>query len=520
MTTPETSQVAAAADHPRRAAKGFFRGSSLLVLGRVISIGVNFVVQVLAVRYLAKGDYGALAWALAVAATGASAVQLGLHRGLARFVPVHHERGAYDEMFGTMALALGVAAGLGAALVLGVIGCRGLLERDVASDPLSVALLMIVIGLAPVQALDNLLEGLLAVFAGARSIFFRRYVLGPALKLAAVLLVISVAGSVRLLAAGYLVAGVVGSAIYVVLLGRVLAREGLLARLRPRRMVLPVRSLLGFSVPLLSTDLLLIFETTVAVMLLEHFRGTEQVAELRAVVPVAGLCLIVMQSFKLLYRPQAARFLGRGDHAGLRHLYWQSAAWVTVASFPVYAVCLYLAGPVTVLLFGERYESAGVLLAILATGEFLNASLGLNTFSLAVHGRVRLVTAINLLSAGIGLGLCAWLIPRHGAVGGAAATAGTVMARNTIYQTALRLTTRIGVPPRQALRVYASVVAALAAMATVRLLTDAIAPTAAAIVIAAPAVAWLNRRYLEIGETFPELAKVPVLRRLLGDKAG
>ena len=51
---------------------------------------------------------------------------------------------------------------------------------------------------------------MLAIFASPRAIFFRRYVLGPCLKLAAVLFVISAGGSVHLLAVCYLIAGFLG----------------------------------------------------------------------------------------------------------------------------------------------------------------------------------------------------------------------------------------------------------------------------------------------------------------------
>jgi hypothetical protein len=44
------------------------RGSSLLLIGRTLSMAVNFAVQVLIVRYLSKTDYGAFAYALSIVA--------------------------------------------------------------------------------------------------------------------------------------------------------------------------------------------------------------------------------------------------------------------------------------------------------------------------------------------------------------------------------------------------------------------------------------------------------------------
>ncbi len=495
--------------------KGFLRGSSLLLLGRLISIGVNFLVQVMAVRYLAKEDYGAFAWALAIVSMGAHTALLGLNRGVARFVPIYHEHREYGAMFGAMALALATVTGLGVAIAATAIGAHGLIEHQVG-DEMSVALLMILISLVPLEAIDGLMETLLAVFAGARSIFVRRYVVAPGLKLAAVILVMTIQGSVFLLAAAYLAAGAIGIALYVALLWRALAREDLLVELRRVRLEFRARSLFGFSLPLLTTDLTLAVELPMVVVILAHYHGNTPVADLRAVEPVAGLCLIVFQTIKILFRPHAARLYARQDDGGLGALYWRSAAWVTVASFPIFAVCLFLAGPLTFLLFGERYREAGVLLAILAGGKFFSAALGSNTFMLQVYGRVKLILLINGASAALGVGLCFWLIPLYGAEGAAWAAAGTTVLRNAFYQSGLVATTHIGMFPRRAVKVYLSVIAAIAVLAGLAYVSAGAVVMAASVAAASLGIAWLNRRYLQIGDTFPELAKIPLLGRLLG----
>jgi O-antigen/teichoic acid export membrane protein len=511
IQTEPTPQVE---ERPRNGAKGFLRGSGLLLVGRLISITVNFLVQVLAVRYLAKSDYGAFSWALSIAAMASSIVLLGLNRSVARFATIYHERREYGAMFGTIALALATVTGLGLAVVVLVLGFQGLVATQV--EELSVGLLLILIGLTPLDALDALFETLLAVFAGARSIFFRRYVVAPGLKLAAVLLVMAVSGSVQMLATAYLAAGGVGIALYAVLLWNLLARQGLLAELHPRRLVVPARTILAYSLPVWSTDLLLAFETPLVVIVLEHYRSTLEVAELRAVAPVAGLCLLVFQNSKILFKPHASRLFARGDEAGLGDLYWRSAAWLAVVTFPVFAVCLFLAEPLTLLLFGPQYAGAGVLLAILAVGKYFNAAMGMNTFTLQVHARVWIVLMINVFTAVLGLALCLWLVPRHGAVGGASATAAAIVIRNLMYQAGLMATTRVGIAPRPALRVYASIVAAVAILSALRIVTGSVLLVAPAVVLASLLLFWFNRRYLDVVDTFPELTKLPFVRRFLG----
>ena len=142
---------------------------------------------------------------------------------------------------------------------MAVLGGRGLIAPYVGNE-LSVGLLMLLIGLVPIDALDALFETLIAIFAGARSIFFRRYVLAPGLKLVAVVGVMAVQGSVYLLAIAYLVAGFLGIALYALLLRRTLKAEGLLHGFKVPAMKVPARELIAYSVPLMTTDLILAIE--------------------------------------------------------------------------------------------------------------------------------------------------------------------------------------------------------------------------------------------------------------------
>jgi O-antigen/teichoic acid export membrane protein len=68
------------------------RGSALLLTGRVLSLGINFAVRVLVVRYLSKEAYGAFAYAISIAVFGQTIVTFGLDRAVTRFVPMYDER--------------------------------------------------------------------------------------------------------------------------------------------------------------------------------------------------------------------------------------------------------------------------------------------------------------------------------------------------------------------------------------------------------------------------------------------
>ena len=181
-----------------------------------------------------------------------------------------------------------------ALLIVAVYLLQGLIAGANVASPHAISLLLILILLAPIQALDDVLTSLMSVFASPQSIFFRKYVLGPGLRLGVVLLLIVGGSGVGFLAVGYVAAGAFGIALYVVILWQVLGRRGMIARFRTSSMKIPAREILVFTIPLLTTDLVYVFLNTSDAIILEHFKGLDAVAAWRVVQPAAGLNTLVM----------------------------------------------------------------------------------------------------------------------------------------------------------------------------------------------------------------------------------
>lgn len=493
------------------------RGSTLLLVGRMVMLGLNFGVQVLTVRYLTKSDFGAFSYALSFVSMAAIVSLFGLDKAIARFAPIYHEQHDYPRMFGTILLALLSIIALGVVVTGAVFLFQSAVVEHLGGDPLSVSLLLILIATAPIQALETYFQDMLAVFAKPRAIFFRRYIIGPALKLAAVLVVVVVKGSVAMLAAGYLIGSLLGLALYAAIMLNVMRSMGLLEHFRFNALVFPAREIFGFSVPLLSTDLLHILKTSAVVLLLEFFRTSVDVAEFRAVVPVAGLNLVVMQSFKLLYTPMSARLFARNDRAGINALYWKTATWIALFSFPVFVVTFSLAEPLTVMLFGERYANSGVILALLSLGNYFNAALGFNAYTLRVFGRVKYIVAIDVISALANLGANLLLIPRYGALGAAVGTTLTMILYNLLNHAGLLFGTGINLFQRRYIVVYASIAAAAAGLlAFVTIFQPHFVASGLLAGLAALALLRINRAALDIENMFPEILRLPLVRPLLG----
>ena len=496
------------------------RGSTLFLLGRVISTGIGFLTQVLILRYLSKADYGAFAYALVAISLVQSTIVLGLERVDRQFLSTYDERRDYGRLAGTIVMELGTIASLGLAVTVLLYAFQGSLAGTVVDDRQAVSLLLILILLAPVQAVDDLTMSLFGVFSRPRAVFFRRWILNPTLRLVVVVVLILSESSVTFLATGYVVAGALGVTLYVGYLVRVLRERGLLAHFRRSSLSLPFREVFGSSVPLMSIDLGVIVMHTLGVFLLGFYWDTVEVGALRAVFPLAIINLLVLRSFSFLYTPIAARLRARDELEGIGDLHRQSAVWITVLSFPVFAVTFCLAEPVVVALFEARYASSAPYLALLALGYYFQACMGLQALTLQVFGRVRWITTANLATAAVNVVLYMLLIPPYGAMGAAIGTCASLILRNVLLQAGLRL--RGEIPPLEwsYWRVYVVVAASTVALGLLQLaLAPPLAVGLALAALASLIVLASSRSPLRAGETFPELMRIPFARRLVGGSA-
>lgn len=508
-----TSESAGSATHQTSRQ---LRGSSGLVVGRMVSLLLGMATQVLLVRALSRTDYGAFAYTLALIPLLRMVASLGMSKATPRFLSIYDEEGDRRRAAGLLVMQTLVIVSAGAVLWMAVVGLQGLLTGTLIDDPLAGRLLVVMVLLAPIEAFDHLFEALFASFSRPGAIFFRKYILGPLLKIGAVLVVLALDGSVIALAVGYVLGGVVGLAVYLRVAGKLLRTHGLWDVIRRRAYLIPFRAVFRFSVPLLTAEVLYLSMTTVSVVILGALAGTGEVASYRAVYPAARLNHMVLWTFSLLFFPLAARMYAQRNNEGMRQAYQRSSMWLAVLTFPAFILTTAMAGPTTVLLFGERYADSAVVLAVLAAGYYLNAVFGFNAMVLQTYGRLRFVVIANMSGAALNVILALVLASGRGAVGVAWANTLTYVFINVVNQIGLRSTIGAGLVDRVSAKGFLRVILVTVAVWATTLWFDLGA--GAAIALAAVAslllLGW-TRRLLRLDEVFPEAKQLPVLRHLV-----
>ncbi len=326
--------------------------------------------------------------------------------------------------------------------------------------------------------------------------------------------------NVYFLAVGYVAAGVLGIGICTVQLIGIMRQKGVFEHFDRRNIKFPAAELFVFAIPLLSTDLLYQVMNSISTVLLGYFHGMVDIAAFRSVQSAAGLNQIAMMSFQTLFTPLAARMFARKDHAGINDLYWQTAVWMAIISFPIFAMTFALAQPLTVLLFTKKYADSAPILALISLGFYVSTALGFNGLTIRVFGKVRYTVVINVLAVLINLGANLLLIPMYGAIGAAISTCGTMIIHNIFKQIGLRLGTDVRMFEWRYFKVYAVITVSAIGLLLIQTLT------ASHIYIGIPLVAlvsflvlMINRKSLNVGQMFPELLRFPLARRIFGESA-
>ncbi len=492
------------------------RGSSLLLAGRLVSKITNFGIQVLIIRALTRDSYGAFAYALSLVTLGQVLVTFGMDKALPRFLPIYLEQGETRRFYGALRVCAGVVFVLSALLIPALFLAAPWLDGTAIRSHEALRLLLILVFLVPLQAADQVLLGLLAIFGEAKKIFLRRHVITPILKVSFIGLAIAAGWSIEALSYAYMAATALGVAVTVILLIRVAREEGLSPIAARKDVELPLREIMLFTFPVLTSELIRVSVNTMDAVMLEQFHGTAEVAGLRAVQKVAVLNQLVMHSFTALFLPAASRCFARRDIRGLNETYWQTALWIAVLTFPVFALSFACSESVVSFAYGARYRDAAILLSLLSVGYYADALLGFNALTLKVYQRLRYILLINAATAVFALAANFALIPKFGAQGAAAGTMCTLILLATLKHIGLWRHTDVAPFRRGYVRVYALIVLFAAGLFVFnRVLAPSLWANLVLTALLTLLLLLFSRKQMRIGSTFPELRRIPILGPLL-----
>ena len=409
-------------------------GGALSFVGRLASRFTMLVAQIVLARGLGPALFGLYALGATILKFASLIATAGLDKGVARFgTPLV---GVDDqELSGVLGKSVSLAALLGLVFALPLWLFADAVAAHFFAKPDLASILRWFAALIPIAVL-------LRIFAASSRISQRMlYAVvaedlvqpGLHLLLLAVLLPLGwgLEGALAAIAASFVVA----LAVSVIFLRRLFPTVAPL-RLRSR---LSWRQLSTFS---LQSMLAATFTTLVLVadrLFLGFFRAAEEVGAYQVVSQLALLLPLISGSFTGIVAPLFADAHSRPqpdeEIAGIYRTTVRWSAYLTLPPFLLLAVCGRSVIEVT---FGPAYAVATLPLTLLAAGQMVNVVTGPAGLLLLMIGRQWLWFRISGILFAMGLLLNLLLIPDHGILGAAVATAITVAGLFTAGLLAVR----------------------------------------------------------------------------------
>lgn len=156
----------------------------------------------------------------------------------------------------------------------------------------------------------------------------------------------------------------------------------------------------------------------------------------------AMLTSLILMSVNSISAPKFAELYKKKDMDALGATARNTAKLMTVVASPL--LLLFLIAPQWVMgMFGEEFQKGGILLSILAIGQFVNVATGSVGYLLMMSGNEKLMRNNVAFVAVISVVLNTFLVPLYGPFGAAIATAVCLSSQNLIA--AYMVNSRLGI---------------------------------------------------------------------------
>jgi len=402
------------------------RGASLFFIGRLLSKGLKFFLNVVLTRGLRSSLYGIYAYAATLTSLAVVLARFGAGKSLLRFIPAYEDDPPYRNNLVGLAY---LTALLGSVLVGTALYLLAPIISGVTLDnPLLVDVLRILALVLPFNTVIKLTN---AVFRGLKRLKYQ-------VVLADVVHPVTQIGVVTIgLLLGYSLLGVVASLAVGAILVCLVAVTLLYARtpLRPdvtgRQTGTGIQEFYSYSVPLTLKDLGSVLYNRIDILMVGFFLAESTVGIYRIAVLVSGLLVLPLSAFNQLFPPVASQLYTEGEMSELQSVYETVTRWtLTVAILPALVAALY--SPELLAVFGSEFSDGGLVLTLFAVGQLTNCAVGPSGYLLMMTDHQHLTMINQWLLGVINVVLNYVFILEFGLIGAALATAGILSFINVI----------------------------------------------------------------------------------------
>lgn len=172
---------------------------------------------------------------------------------------------------------------------------------------------------------------------------------------------------------------------------------------------------------------LTVVNSSAAVVMLGIWSTDVQVGQYRLAAMVGALFTVGLQTMTTFSMSHMSRYVQLNDKAKLTHVVQRSSQFSFALAVTGFLIALFVGPAGLEWIFGAGFAASFPILLLLAGGHLTNAFFGPVASLLTMSGSERTVVKLSALGAGSNILLNLILIPTHGAIGAAVATAVSII---------------------------------------------------------------------------------------------
>jgi len=402
-------------------------GGFITLIGMLVFVLANAIYQFVLIRMLGPAEVGVFNLGFAIADLVGLLTIFGLDWAVVRFIAHYVGINSRQSELGVTTGALRIFFFSSILVLFPFFFGLNTLVLNVFHKPyLGPVLLILTLGI-PFSMLTRLWMGILQGYKQMTAIAIIEKIILPPVRIAAVVLMLSLLGHTSsAVAISYVGVAVFGSGLSTLFAGRYYAKQknGIKPNSHYSEIIL-------YSGPLLLAALLNRTNNYTETLFLGIFSSDVQIGIYTVCLKMAVITTIIFEAFNAAMAPFVAELFAKRDYKQLSFQFKAITRWVFSITLP-FTLIMFLLAPQIMMLFGFEHSVGTLVLRILVITQFLYIAVGPSTLMLIMtkYNHLNLIDLVIVLVISVVLDIT--LIPYYGAIGAAIAGAVTVVFVNLL----------------------------------------------------------------------------------------
>lgn len=398
-----------------------FKGTAIALIVQISGIAVTYTMEVLLARWMGAVEYGIYEYVISIATFTGFIAALGLPNSLLRFIPEYSVKQDWGRLRGIVWGSWRYV--LISSIILTAIAIIILISWDQYNSDVALTSFLLGVSTIPLWTLVRHQREMSRGIKQMALAYFPSTVMFP-------LLVIGGGFYFRDRLLSNIAIPIAFISLSLVLVFQIwIFRRQLPKECNLTPVVYSWREWFAVAIPLLLNDSGFVVLSQTDTIMTGAILGSYQVGIYGAAFKTAAGTSFILLAVNAISAPMFATLYAQGDRRGLEELTATVAQWMFYPTL-LFALVLIFFGDRVLGLFGTEFVAARWSMTILILGQLVNVGAGSVGYLMQMTGHHKQCAYVIGCSAGLNIILNAILIPTLGILGGAIATASTMMLWN------------------------------------------------------------------------------------------